>query len=386
VWSGTQLVVWGGQGENAWFANGGRYSPGGSWTALPATPAAFSEPSERFNAVSVWTGSEWLVWGGQTSDNQFLRSGGRFKPLTSTWTNMALAGSPSPRANATAVWTGTEMIVWGGNEFFSQQGTGARYHAGSNAWFPVSTVNAPRARSGHVAAWTGKEMIVWGGYYYTNFLDTVFLNDGARYNPETDTWTRMTNHGFTFPAAFATATWTGKELLVAGGLSEAGPNLYYVNTIYSYNPTNDGWSLAALLPNEHRRYGHTAVWTGTELLVWGGRTTNVLDTGFRYNPATDIWADLPDTAASGRTGHSAVWTGQHMIIHGGESSFLLPDTALFDPVANRWTTAGVLFGRANHTAVWTGTEMLIGTGRGGADLKSTYALRPGKTLHYYQKQ
>ena len=37
------------------------------------------------------------------------------------------------------------------------------------------------------------------------------------------------------------------------------------------------------------RVGHTAVWTGTEMLVWAGWDS----TGARYNPATDLWVELP---------------------------------------------------------------------------------------------
>lgn len=32
------------------------------------------------------------------------------------------------------------------------------------------------------------------------------------------------------------------------------------------------------------RYGHTAVWTGKEMIVWGGEGDNYLNTGARYKP------------------------------------------------------------------------------------------------------
>ena len=35
---------------------------------------------------------------------------------------------------------------------------------------------------------------------------------------------------------------------------------------------------------------HTAVWTGTEMIVWGGlRAVGVFNAGGRYNPSTDTW-------------------------------------------------------------------------------------------------
>jgi hypothetical protein len=38
------------------------------------------------------------------------------------------------------------------------------------------------------------------------------------------------------------------------------------------------------------RFEHTAVWSGSEMIVWGGRDGFVYyDTGGRYNPSTDSW-------------------------------------------------------------------------------------------------
>ena len=59
------------------------------------------------------------------------------------------------------------------------------------------------------------------------------------------------------------------------------------------------------------RGGHTAVWTGTEMIVWGGSTNMALNTGGRYNPSTDSWISTSTTnAPTARTAHTAVWTGQ----------------------------------------------------------------------------
>ena len=50
---------------------------------------------------------------------------------------------------------------------------------------------------------------------------------------------------------------------------------------------------AATVGPPRRRAGHTAVWTGSEMIVWGG-FENVFpnpsfNTGARYNPSTDNW-------------------------------------------------------------------------------------------------
>ena len=44
---------------------------------------------------------------------------------------------------------------------------------------------------------------------------------------------------------------------------------------------------------------HTAVWTGNEMIVWGGEDENQspLNTGGRYNPVTNTWSATTTTNA-----------------------------------------------------------------------------------------
>jgi hypothetical protein len=62
----------------------------------------------------VWTGSEMIVWGGLANTFTFANTGGRYKPSTDSWATTTTIGAPAVRFNHTAVWTGGEMIVWGG--------------------------------------------------------------------------------------------------------------------------------------------------------------------------------------------------------------------------------------------------------------------------------
>src|SRR5207248_9287180 len=85
--------------------------------------------------------------------------------------------------------------------------------------------------------------------------------------------------------------------------------------------TNDTWTATAGPPDV--RYGHTAVWTGSEMIIWGGDYGYYpyfyfRNTGARYNPSTDTWATTSNAnAPAGRAGHTAAWTGTEMIIWGG---------------------------------------------------------------------
>ena len=130
-----------------------------TWTATSTTNA----PSPRDGHTAVWTGTEMIVWGGHQQPD-VLNTGGRYNPSTDTWSTTGTTSAPDARASHTAVWTGTEMIVWGGNgccpTYFN---TGGRYNPGTDSWTATSTANAPDARLIHTAVWTGSQMIVWGG-------------------------------------------------------------------------------------------------------------------------------------------------------------------------------------------------------------------------------
>ena len=57
-----------------------------------------------------------IVWGGLFYDgsDHYLNTGGRYNPITNSWTATSTTNAPSGRFNHTAVWTESEMIVWGG--------------------------------------------------------------------------------------------------------------------------------------------------------------------------------------------------------------------------------------------------------------------------------
>jgi len=118
------------------------------------------------------------------------------------------------------------------------------------------------------------------------------------------------------------------------------------NTGGRYNPATDTWTPTSTLnaPRATRttdvptaRFGHTAVWTGSEMIIWGGND----NTGGRYNPATDTWTPTSTlNAPRGRARHTAVWTGSEMIVRGGAS----PDTntgGRYDPNTDTWSSTNV---------------------------------------------
>jgi hypothetical protein len=204
VWTGSEMIVWGGHDGGNYFNTGGRYNPGtDSWTATSRTNA----PSARGSHTAVWTGSEMVVWGGFNGSND-LNTGGRYNPGSDSWSATSTTNAPSARDSHSAIWSGSKMIVWGGTNYLN---TGGRYNPTTNSWTATSSTNTPTGRVAHTAVWTGSEMIVWGGYNGTP------LNTGGKYNPSTDGWTATSTSNAPSPRYTQTAVWTSSEMIVWGG-------------------------------------------------------------------------------------------------------------------------------------------------------------------------
>ena len=78
---------------------------------MPTSTA--NAPGQRDSHAAVWTGTEMIVWGGFGQGN-YVNTGGRYNPNTDSWTATSTTNAPSCTLHHTAVWTGSEMIVWGG--------------------------------------------------------------------------------------------------------------------------------------------------------------------------------------------------------------------------------------------------------------------------------
>jgi N-acetylneuraminic acid mutarotase len=323
VWTGTEMIIWGGFGyypfypNRRYFNTGDRYDPASdswTWTSTIGAPAARSSHS------AVWTGSVMIIWGGDGNNSEHYNDGGIYDPASDSWTWLDVIHAPLKRGGHSAVWTGSEMLIWGGNFYDAGSGIttfyndGAKYNPQTDHWTPFTMLGAPAPRRYHSTVWTGTEMIIWGG------RDNSFvMNTGAKYNPFEDSWRATSPIDTPSPRFAHAAVWTGSQMLVWGGYD--GNLLLYTGALY--DPVSDGWAPLSYKDAPIPREFHTAVWTGTRMIVWGGFSfdiiPNYLNTGGIYDPQTDSWTALSTYAApSGRWRHTAVWTGAEMIVWGGE--------------------------------------------------------------------
>lgn len=396
LWTGTEMVVLGARNVSDSYSStlpGFRYEPGtGTWRSLPITNAPTAamlgqtsgDYSRSFSAG--WTGSEVLFWSARQ------RTGLRCEPSGTTWRTLGRAGALSARYGQASVWTGTEWILWGGTALSGDRSLadGARYRPDTDTWIPMSSEGAPTGRESAVALWNGKEVILAGGVNLAGDVSTAVWS----YDPATDKWTRLSTGT---PPVFG--TWTrgclsGSELLLFS--SGLGSGLATYDAGIRFDLVTRKWKAISHAGAPFQLQSFSLTWTGTEVILWGGATSKRLPAegsalegrGYSYNPVTDTWRETGQTdAPAGRVGHSAVWTGQEMLVWGG--GFGSPGSQLdagradggrYRPGEDRWLPivepALTRFGAA---VAWTGTDLLVWGGTNqirGLGVRSGARFRP----------
>ena len=158
------------------------------------------------------------------------------------------------------------------------------------------------------------------------------------------------------PAGGMAAAWTGHQLVVWGGGPSGAGNWAASSDGAAYDPVTDTWAVLPPAPVPGR-LGASAVWSGREVLFWGGQTgpTAIAADGTAYDPAAGRWRTLPPAPIGGRAQHQAVWTGTEMVVWGGygtccptDAAVHDPAAAAYDPATNRWRRL------ADVPAPWSG--------------------------------
>ena len=321
AWTGTQLLVWGGNATSMLTrptpstADGASYDPAtNSWCMLPPAPLSVTGP-----AVGAWTGSEFVVW------SSAANAGAAFTPASRRWRTMPR--SPlSERYGTSTVWTGKELIVWGGflqNVPRIETGDdGAAFDPSTRTWRLLPP--GPSRRGEHLAVWDGNAMLVWGGGYEQcgpDSCDQGARADGMAYDPQTNSWRPMSASPLSARSG-SLGAWDGAELLVIGGASPSGGSFAHDGA--AYDPAADRWRQIAPVPLKRWVLGGRAVWTGASLFVWDGGGAPVGGSGggadyesLTFSPATDRWQPVPASGLGEVENPAVVWTGRDVIVWGG---------------------------------------------------------------------
>lgn len=337
VWTGEEVLVFGGRSgthDAASLTTGLAYEPESeTWLDLEPSPV-----SVEFWPTShtVWTGTEMLVVGRVSNEDKHSTLILSYTPDTDTWSMSTPRPSESPSVGG-FVWTGSEVIMAGG-DLNAPANHAWAYEPSTDTWrqLPDTPIDPVEGMEG---VWTGNEALFIGGYPGA---------PAVAYTPSTGQWRTLTTpplsslqrHGL---------LWTGDAVIVYGGHSGPG----HPPGVLIYDPTSDTWTKSPPMPIPPReRMG--GVWTGDELIIWGGYATygnapdedgdHVAGEGAAYNPTTDTWRVLPPSPLTDRCDHTATWTGTDLIIFGGIEPCGQPnimakgDAATYNPETNLWQT------------------------------------------------
>jgi hypothetical protein len=105
----------------------------------------------------------------------------------------------------------------------------------------------------------------------------------------------------------------------------------------AYDASADSWR--RILPGPLAgRFRHSAVWTGAEMIVFGGRDRRgTRSDGAALDPRSGRWRRIASSPLSPRADHASLWTGREMIVWGGSRpaggghDHVLSDGAAYDP-------------------------------------------------------
>jgi hypothetical protein len=159
-------------------------APGWTFTEIPFTIREGS---------GYALGGGWLfAWSGAPDRTGDMRADGMLVNID-TGESRPISDAPiEGRYSPSVVWTGTEFIVFGGHSFTEPLVDGAAYDPATGSWRQIAS--APMRPAAYpAAAWTGEEMVVWlaGEDYEPNQTAQPGLGQLASYDVSTGSWTRL---------------------------------------------------------------------------------------------------------------------------------------------------------------------------------------------------
>lgn len=315
-WSGQELLVWsgvepGGGTDEAFDVvdDGAAYDPTtDSWRELPPAPI-----SGRASAVAVWAGDRLVVWGGFSGPDKAFDDGAAYLPDEDTWVQLPSAPITG-RGDATAVWTGHEVLIVGGAERVGRPGRvsglrrdGAAYDPVANQWRMLPPIpdgiwqlrdrGVGPIRERFAGTWTGEALFVWG-------------RDIALYDPRGDAWERVTAPRTSmWLGSRITALRIGDQVAVIGLAHRFDPETFGI----TYRPATGAFGTVPGLSSRAVMSGPRQIAAAGELVVLLAAESA---SAAVWRPGTTTWRSIPADLVRGLEA-AVVWTGEELLIWGG---------------------------------------------------------------------
>lgn len=154
----------------------------------------------------------------------------------------------------------------------------------------------------------------------------------------------------------AAVLWTGSQLLYWGGTPRGSDGSHPQADGFIFDPGAGTWTTmpAAPLAGVDPR----AFWTGDEAIFV--LTSDAGSHAEAFDPSADSWRRLPDGPAI-PDGASSAWTGSDIVLFGGGSSGAPSNQQAWalDPVGEWRRLADAPVGMNLSDAVWTGTDVVV---------------------------
>ncbi len=272
------------------------------------------------------------------------------------WTPVAPGPLPG-RDEAAIFWTGTDYLVFGGTEWSSAStaevepdgaappvpegglplgcglpypsntcSDGARYDPKTNTWTRISNVGSPPAYRWDMSwAFGGGQLFTYSGF--------GIQIGGWLYDLASDTWKQVTATNAPTPRANHASYYVNGRFFLWGGESldtaadASVPNGNPLTSGAYYDPQKDAWYPTQPSTGFAGTAYYATATSDTDFFVWGGTTdphpwnsvvSNVTNAGALYNYATNSWKLISKVnAPDARMFAAAVWTGSKFVVYGG---------------------------------------------------------------------
>lgn len=178
------------------------------------------------------------------------------------------------------------------------------------------------------------------------------------------------------------AVWTGSKMIVWGGRNDdVNTILTLLNTGGIYDPATDTWTSTTLVGAPLPTQCHVGIQAASEMIIFGGQTNTNLGcdlsstmTGNRFEATTNTWSAMSDApVSSSLAGPVAIWSGDRMI------TWFDNVGGRYDPLTDIWqgvSTDGAPSTRRKHTLVWTGINMIVWGGEFAGPLDTGAIYKP----------
>ena len=87
------MLIWGGTGNEYSLRTGGRLNPSKAPSNMWSSIAFTGTPAPRAEHTAVWTGTDMIIWGG-FNGTQALNTGSRYTPASNSWSAVSTSGAP----------------------------------------------------------------------------------------------------------------------------------------------------------------------------------------------------------------------------------------------------------------------------------------------------